>query len=117
MASRSAYMLSGKEEAEKFSAGQHGDIRRSTAEKAQLIAFLLKRPLDDKLVTKNSSALVRFADRRLDAVRIVEELGRRFEYVRRQLLRRHANRDTIKVNDEYDFQDLYQRTAPITQRP
>jgi hypothetical protein len=42
----------------------------------------------------------------LDAIRLVEEIGSRMEYVRRQLLVRHANRDTLKVNDEYDFQDL-----------
>jgi len=100
------YLLSGKEEAEKFKAGEHGEIRRSTAEKAQLIAFLLNRLLKDNLLTKNSASNIRFCGGRLDAVRLVETLGDRFENVRRQLLLRHGNRPTIEVKDEYDFQDL-----------
>jgi hypothetical protein len=101
------YMLSGKEEAEKFGAAQHGDVRRSTTEKALLVSFLLGRLLSDKLVTKNSVSSVVFAGRRLDAVRIVEQLGERFEYVKRQLTKRHGQRATLIVSDEYDFQDLY----------
>lgn len=73
------YMLSGKEESEKFKAGMHGDIRRSTSEKAQLISFLLQKLLRDELLTKNSGISVKFCDRRLDAIRIVEEIGSRME--------------------------------------
>jgi DpnII restriction endonuclease len=101
------YMLSGKEEAKNFSSGNHGDIRRSTTEKAQLIAYILKLFLKNQLITNDSLIPIMFAGQRLDAIKLVEELGHRFEYVRRQLARRRENRPTIAINDEYDFQDLY----------
>lgn len=41
-----------------------------------------------------------------DAVDDVVLVCRRFDAVQRQLRRRHANRATLEVNDEYDVQDL-----------
>jgi hypothetical protein len=43
-----------------------------------------------------------------DAPPVVQAIAlcRRFDVVRRQLLRRHANRPTLEVNDEFDVQDL-----------
>jgi hypothetical protein len=41
------------------------------------------------------------------AIEIIEYLGRRFDLVVRQLQRRHQNRETLRINDEYDVQDLF----------
>lgn len=41
-----------------------------------------------------------------DVLSLVERICLRFHLVARQLRNRHANRDTIKVEDEYDVQDL-----------
>ncbi len=37
---------------------------------------------------------------------ILTTIFERFHIVARQLLRRHSNRNTLKINDEYDVQDL-----------
>lgn len=102
-----SHMLSGKEEAERFDRKQHGDIRRSIVEKAQMIAFLGRKLLDGTLETKSSGPYVRFGGAAIDSVQIALTLGERFLDVARQLQRRHDKRDTIKINDEYDVQDLY----------
>lgn len=41
-----------------------------------------------------------------DAVALIENLCRTFDQVARQLTRRHGRRHTLRVNDEYDVQDL-----------
>ncbi|MCA9946756.1 MAG: hypothetical protein KC449_24915 [Anaerolineales bacterium] len=43
----------------------------------------------------------------LDPVEKVELIARRFHLVSKQLLKRYNNRDTLKVQDEYDVQDLF----------
>lgn len=43
-----------------------------------------------------------------DAVEIIERLARRFDLVAQQLKRRHDNRGTLTISDEYDVQDLFQ---------
>jgi hypothetical protein len=104
---RTRYWLAGKEEAEKFDAGDHGAIRRSTTEKAQALAFLARRVLSGTLETKTSGPHVPFAGATLDSVRVIRELGSRFLDVSRELKKRHAGRNTIVVQDEYDAQDLF----------
>lgn len=42
----------------------------------------------------------------VDYNRILTDIFERFHIVSRQLLRRHENRDTIQLRDEYDVQDL-----------
>ena len=42
------------------------------------------------------------------AVQVVKMICRRFHVVARQLTRRHENRQTLEVRDEYDVQDLLQ---------
>jgi hypothetical protein len=101
------HILDGKEEAERFDRNQHGDIRGSIVEKAQMIAFLLRKLLDGTLETKGAGPYLQFAGASIDSVHIALALGERFRDVERQLLRRHDHRDTLKVNDEYDAQDLY----------
>lgn len=76
-------------------------------EKAQLLAFLARRLLDGALQTKGAGPYLSFASARIDSVKTVMEIGERFLDVSRQLSRRHANRPTLQVNDEYDAQDLF----------
>jgi len=101
------YFLTGKEEAERFDAKEYGDIRRSTTEKAHLVAFLGMRFLNGDLVTKTSGPRVQFARQAVDAAQIILHIGERFETVRRQLVIRYGNRSTLDVKDEYDAQDLF----------
>lgn len=42
----------------------------------------------------------------IDYKATLEQVFGKFHIVARQLLRRHADRDTIKISDEYDVQDL-----------
>lgn len=42
----------------------------------------------------------------VDALSLVETICRRFHKVARQLQHRHADRDAIQIEDEYDVQDL-----------
>ena len=100
------YILSGKEEADKFASQSFGDIKRSTVEKAHLITFLCKRFLDGKLETKRSGPRVAFAKEKIDAVQIILEISRKLKTVSRQLKRRYGKRPTIEINDEYDTQNL-----------
>lgn len=104
---RTRYLLSGQEEAKRFKAGDHGEIRRSTAEKVAMIAYLARKLLDGSLVTKSSGLFVPFASATIDSVQIALSLGARFLEVSRQLCKRHADRSTLEVKDEYDAQDLY----------
>lgn len=104
---RAQHLLLGKEEAEKFNKGEHGDIRRSTSDKARLIAFLLRRLLDGTLEAKGVGPYVGFAGSVLDSVRVAVAVGERFRDVQRQLARRHQQRPTLEVRDEHDAQDLY----------
>ena len=105
------HLLTGKEEAERFGQGNHGDIKRSTLEKANLIAFLAKRTIEGILETKHSAAFLAFAGAHLDPVHIAISLGEKFRDVERQLKVRRkeggAPRPTIEITDEYDAQDLY----------
>jgi hypothetical protein len=101
------YLLTGKEEADKFDSKDFGDIKRSTTEKAHLIAYLGRLFLDGNLATKTSGPRAKFANQTVDAVQIVLQLGEKFETVMRQLKVRHGNRPTIVVTDEYDAQDLF----------
>ncbi|MEM9461853.1 MAG: hypothetical protein AAGF11_47280 [Myxococcota bacterium] len=98
--------LAGHEEARLFDEGKHGDIKRSCEEKARLLAFLAERFIRGRLITRHGGLRVSFAGETLDAVRVVTTLGQRALDVARQLRRRHANRSTLEVNDEYDWQDL-----------
>lgn len=101
------HILSGKEEAERFDRNQHGDIRRSIVEKAQMIGFLGRKLLDGSLETKGAGPYVQFAGTSVDSVQIALVLGHRFRDFARQIQRRHDKRSTVVVKDEYDFQDLY----------
>jgi len=100
------HFRTGKEEAELFKGADVGTLKRSTVEKAWLIAFLSQRLLDGTLETNNGGRFVPFASAAIDSIQIVLSLGQRFRDVERQLKRRHAGRNTLLVNDEYDAQDL-----------
>ncbi|WP_374252456.1 hypothetical protein [Xanthobacter sp.] len=47
-----------------------------------------------------------FDEFRIDAISIIERICLRFHSVARQLRSRHADRDTLTIEDEYDVQDL-----------
>ncbi len=98
--------LDGKDEAERFAKEEHADVRRSVVEKVSIIAKLARFTMDGVLETKRSGQRVEFAAGGLDSVGVVTTIGARFLDVSRQLKRRHGNRPTLEVNDEYDAQDL-----------
>lgn len=100
------HFLTGAEEADRFKKDLHGDIRRSVTEKTSLISRLTRLLLDGTLETKHSGQRLDFAGSSLDSVKVVLTVGERSREVRRQLKRRHSNRHTLEVNDEYDAQDL-----------
>ncbi|SIL79256.1 Uncharacterised protein [Mycobacteroides abscessus subsp. abscessus] len=58
------------------------------------------------LATQESVGDITFADGRIDAVKAILTVAQRMLLVERSLGRRHGNRDTIKISDEYDTQDL-----------
>lgn len=101
------FCLSGKEESDKFEAKEFGDIKRSVLEKSHLLASLTKRFLKGTIETRNSGPRVIFASEKIDAVKIVLEIGHKFKQVSRQIKTRYGNRNTIEVKDEYDVQDLF----------
>jgi hypothetical protein len=76
-------------------------------EKTKLIGFLAKLFLDGRIETKTSGRLLPFAGEQLDSVQVITTLAQRTLLVQRQLLQRHGNRETLKVQDEYDAQDLF----------
>jgi len=100
------FFLQGAEEAAKFSDGDIGAVRASTATKVKIILGLFVRLAEGTLQTQTSVGSVYFAGEQLDAVTTVLTLGDRFRYVERSLRRRHAKRETLVVSDEYDAQDL-----------
>jgi REase_DpnII-MboI len=101
------HALGGQDEAERFASGDDGSVRRSTDEKVRWIAALAERFLGGTLKTGRSVGSVTFAQGHLDAVRTLVAIGERFLYVERELRRRHQDRATLVVNDEYDAQDLF----------
>jgi hypothetical protein len=101
------HFLSGKEESEKFSNGEFGDIKRSTLEKTKAIKLFFTKFREGSLETKHSGPKLKFAGEKIDAVKIIIELSQRFKIISRQLKNRHAQRPTLEINDEYDFQDLF----------
>lgn len=101
------HFLFGKDEAERFERKEHGEVRRSVNEKVKLVAYLAERLLTGRLETKHYGPRVGFAGSTLDAVRTVIGLGERFWDVSRQMRRRHKDRPTLELNDEYDAQDLF----------
>jgi hypothetical protein len=103
----SRLMLSGKDEADEFAKGAHAPIRASVAEKVDRLSKLANLLLKGDLETKTSSRRVQLAGATVDSIRLVTWVAERFQDVARQLVRRHGNnRETLKLNDEYDYQDL-----------
>lgn len=100
------FALSGAVEADKFKNREFGDMVRSTTEKAQLIAFLTKRFLEGTL--KTNSSKVSFADENLDAYKVVLEIGQKFFKVRNQLRTRRKPKEPLLIEDEFDFQYLFE---------
>lgn len=101
-----SFFSDGKDEAQAFTQGDFGLCERSASTKAVLLSSILTDFRLGRLKTANSVGVVEFAGGHLDAVKVVLELGHKFLYVERELKRRHSNRSTLLVKDEYDSQDL-----------
>jgi hypothetical protein len=100
------HFVSGKEEAQLVADGNHGAVRRSTAEKSRVIRDLTVALLGGVLKTRYSAGTVGFAGENLDAVQVVMDVARRCLYVQRSLKDRRGDRPTLEIADEYDVQDL-----------
>jgi hypothetical protein len=98
--------LPGGDEANAFKSASWGDLARSSATKAQLIADLLRLLVSGALRTNNSAGKFEFANERLDAVSTVIAIGERFRLVQRSLGKRERDRPSVEFNDEYDDQYL-----------
>jgi len=105
--------LLGKEEPDKLETGDVNAIQRSTAVKARIIAQLFVLLCEGRLQTTNSAGRIDFSNSQLDAVRLIQTLAVRFLDVQRALKRRHGNRNTLVVKDEYDAQDLFRSLLTI----
>jgi hypothetical protein len=84
------------------------DERSVRAAYTELEAFQQARQVTDDWITgpAGAAALAEPPAKSSDPVDIAVALCRRFEYVSRQLLRRHQDRTTLTITDEYDVQDL-----------
>lgn len=100
------YWLQGADEPAKASTGDLAAVQRSTSEKARAVARLARLLLDGDLATQESVGDISFADGRIDAVKTVLTVAERMLLVERSLGRRHSQRSTIEIKDEYDTQDL-----------
>jgi hypothetical protein len=100
------YSLTGSEQAEHFDRGDHAALARCTAERAANIAQLTGLFVSGRLQTQHSGPSIRFAGQLLDSVAIVIAVAERLELVAAALRVRHANRPTVTLTDEYDYQDL-----------
>lgn len=100
------YWLQGADEPAKATDGDLAAVQRSTSEKARAVAKLARLLLDGDLATQESVGDISFADGRIDAVKTILTVAQRMLLVERSLGRRHSQRPTISVTDEYDTQDL-----------
>lgn len=98
--------LPGAQEADSFKRELWGDLVRSTATKAKLIANLARLVANGELRTNSSGGRFAFAGGDLDAANTVIAIGERFAVVQRALRTREQSRPAIEFNDEYDDQYL-----------
>jgi hypothetical protein len=98
------HALLGRDEADRFAAGDHGAVHRSVEEKVRWIAVMAELFLSGSLTTDRSVGSFEFANGRLDAIQTVVTLAQRSLYVHRELSRRHGERTSLV--DEYDNQDF-----------
>lgn len=101
------FFKNGKEEADLLPLGDFGSIDRSTSSKVHMIAELTAAYCAGSLKTLNSVGYLTFARQQLDAVDVLMSVGERTLLVSRSLRRRHGDRPTLKLTDEYDAQDLF----------
>lgn len=98
--------LPGKDEASRFKSGDFGAISSSTTTKARANLDILRALLAGRLRTQRSAGSVAFAGQQIDAVEAILTIGQRMREAERELARRHSNRETLRIADEYDVQDL-----------
>lgn len=105
--------MNGSDEVTAFANGNYKACENSTGEKANLLAVTLAAFVRGDLQTANSVGRLTFSGAQMDAVEVVQELGRRMLLVERELSNRHASRPTLTVTDEYDSQDLFRSLLRI----
>lgn len=98
--------LTGREEAEQFTAGGWSILMRSSASKAKIIGELLQSFVRGSIKTSGSAGQIEFAGSRLDAVDTVLELGSRLLLVQRSLSKHPHGKTPITFENEYDDQYL-----------
>lgn len=99
--------LQGKEEAERAESEDYTAITRSTSDKVNAISKLLEMFCSGSLVTQASAGTVSIAGEKVDAVKLIIHIASNMLLSYRSLQRRHDNRPTISMDDEYDTQDLF----------
>ncbi|WP_433389562.1 hypothetical protein [Micromonospora sp. KLBMP9576] len=98
--------LSGKDEASRFKTGDFGAISSSATTKARANLDILRALLSGQLRTQKSAGSIEFAGQQIDAVDAVLAIGQRMRNAERELTRRYGTRETLRIADEYDVQDL-----------
>ncbi len=101
------YSLSGEEQALRFHSEDHSALRFCIAERARVVATIAELLVGGELQTELFGRAVHFAGATLDSVSLVVAIGQRLVSVHRELARRHGGRETISLEDEYDYQDLF----------
>lgn len=103
---RTHYARWGIDEPNLITSGDLLQIQQSATEKVRLLAEILAALVHGRLQTETAAGDVDFAGELVDAVGIVLTIAERARFVQRELSRRHAGRQAMSFNDEYDAQDL-----------
>jgi hypothetical protein len=98
--------MSGADEAAAFATSKWGDIARSSATKAKLIARLLQLLASGSLRTNSSAGRLEFGGETLDAAAVVVAIGEKWARIQRALRDRPQTREPLSFVDEYDDQYL-----------
>jgi len=99
--------LKGKDEAQRFESEDWSALSRSCASKAKIIGDLFLKLINGTMKTASSPGIVGFAGARLDAVKIIKEVGEKFVLVQRSLRKHPRGKATVQFNDEWDDQYLF----------
>ena len=105
--------LKGKDEADRFTAGDWSAASRSCASKAKIIGELFLKLLNGTVKTASSPGIVGFAGARLDAVKVIEGIAEQFVLVQRSLRKHPRSKPTIEFSDEWDDQYLFKALLKV----
>ncbi|MHA7661863.1 PD-(D/E)XK nuclease domain-containing protein [Mycolicibacterium sp. HS_4_1] len=99
--------LKGKDEADRFTAGDWSAASRSCASKAKIIGELFLKLINGTVKTASSPGIVGFAGTRLDAAKVIEAIAEQFVLVQRSLRKHPRGKPTIEFSNEWDDQYLF----------